>query len=151
VIKAPLDFGLRPDFTDGPDDRKLAVHCNYKGIEALGLQALKPHEDIAVPLLGGMEKTHDRLAQGIHERDKAVVPSEIGPVVDDVLDLGQVHDTLGRLTEPMVFDLFDFEMAMAGKPRKPSDRIAFLDPKLKPGEFIALFDIQAFPNEAPLA
>ena len=136
---------------DRTNNGLLAVHCDDKGIEAPSPESLKPDEDIPIPFFGGMEEIRDGLVEGVHERDKAVLFAEIGPVINDVLDVGQLHDTFGRLIEPMIFDLFDFEMAVAGKLRESSDRIALLDPKLEPGEFIAPFEIQAFPNESILA
>ena len=93
----------------------------------------------------------DGLVKGVHERDEAVVPSEISAVIKDVLDLRQVHGVLRRLIEPMIFDLFDLEGAVAGKLRESSDRITFLDPEFEPGKFITLFDIETFPNKAPSA
>jgi hypothetical protein len=112
---------------------------------------LKPGQDIPVPFFEGMQLIQDGLVEGIHEREKTVVPSEISAVIKDVSDLRRIHNELGRLIEPMIFDLLDLEGAVAGKLREPSDRIALLDPKLKPREFIALSDIPALPNEAPLA
>ena len=95
-----------------------------------------------------MEVICDGLVQGVHERDKAVISSEIGPVIKDVLDGRQVNKAPGRLIEPVILDLFDFEMAVAGKLGESAHGIAFPNPELEPGEFIALFDIEASPDKS---
>jgi len=90
----------------------------------------------------------DGLVAGIHEGNKAVTLSKISAVVEEVLDLGEIVAGRRRSVKPMIFDLLDFEEAVAGKLREPSDRIAFLNPKLEPRKFVTLFDIPAFPDKA---
>ena len=55
------------------------------------------------------------------------------------------------MREPVIFDLFDFKGAVAGKTRKPANRVAFVDPKLKPRKPVACFDVWTFPDESFMA
>lgn len=80
-----------------------------------------------------------------------MVVAEIGAIIENVLDFGEIRMGFRRMLKPIVFDLFDFKRAVAGKTRKPSNGIAFLDPEFKPGKLVAFFDVKTFPSEAFLA
>lgn len=76
-----------------------------------------------------------------------MISPEVRPVIEEVLDPGEIDVMLGKLIEPVIFDLLDFEVAVAGKLREPSDGVTFFDPKLEPRKLISFFDIATFPNK----
>gem|GEM_PF-3605120 len=92
----------------------------------------------------------DGLVLSIHDGDKAVVASKISAVIEDILDGREIDIALWGLVKPMIFDLLDFGFTVSGKLRKPADRVAFLNPKLKPRKLVSFFDVETFPNESLL-
>ena len=91
------------------------------------------------------------MVEGVHDRDKAIVSSEISAVIEDVLDFREIRIAFWRLLKPMIFDLLDFECAVSRELREPADRVAFLNPELEPRKLVTFFDIKTLPNESLLA
>jgi hypothetical protein len=44
-----------------------------------------------------------------------VVVAEIGAIIEDVLNFGEIRMGFRRMLKPIVFDSFDFKRAVAGK------------------------------------
>lgn len=115
MIKASLDFGLRPNFANGPDRGYLAIHCNGKGIKAIGFEFLKPWEDVTVSFFGSMQVIGYGLIHGVHKGDETIALAEVGTVIDEIFDGRKIGNVFWFLVEPVIFNLFNFERAVSGK------------------------------------
>ncbi len=143
-----MDFDFGPRITNCSNHRFLSVHSDNGRIEALGFEPEKPRQGCFIGFFCCVEGIQDGIVSGLHHDNEAIVFMEISAIQKNVFNICEDKVSGRWLIEPEVFDLFDFESAVTGKLREPSDRVAFFDPELKPGKLVTLFNINSFPSES---
>jgi len=90
----------------------------------------------------------DLLVLSVHESDETTVLVEISAVVDEISALRVVKRFTNLLFETAVFNAFKLGDAVSRNVFKLPNRVAFLNPKLKPMTFITHFDIGLLPDKS---
>ena len=147
VKKATLDKGVWPYSLDRLNNGSLPVHCNNTGKKAMLLETVKPGVNKGMGFFRGMDRSWKRLIHCIHKADKTVFSIKVSAVINKVFNFKKLKILFRDLMKPIIFNLLNFKFAMPGQLAKPSDRITFFNPELKPMSVAQKFVVGSFINK----